>query len=182
MKRMILAFLVFAAATTVITPALRAADARPSGYRGEYLWQLDDIEKKIEGLAAAVPEAKYTWRPAEGVRSISEVYMHIAGSNYLLLGFAGVPKPAGLSPDMEKITEKNKVQEALKASFDNLRQAITKASDADLEKPAKFFGNDTTVRGIYSVTMSHLHEHLGQSIAYARMNGVVPPWSMPKEK
>ncbi len=181
MKRTILAFLLLTMTATLAAPRLRAADM-PKGYRGEYLWQLDDVEKKIEGLAAAVPEAKYTWRPAEGVRSISEVYMHIAGANYFLLGFAGVPKPAGLSPDMEKITDKAKVAEALKASFANLRQAITNASDADLEKPAKLFGNDTTVRGVYSVTMSHLHEHLGQSIAYARMNGVVPPWSMPKEK
>jgi len=181
MKRTILALLLLTLTTTLAAPRLRAAD-RPGGFRGDFLWQLDDIEKKIEGLAQAVPEAKYTWRPAEGVRSISEVYMHIAGSNYFLLGFAGVAKPAGLSPDMEKITDKTKVMEALKASFEFTRQAAMKMSDADLEKPAKMFGNDTTYRGIYFVTMSHLHEHLGQSIAYARTNGVVPPWSMPKEK
>jgi len=180
MKQTILAVLLVSLAFSA-APRLRAADM-PKGFRGEFLAQLDDIEKKIEGLAQAVPEAKYTWRPAEGVRSISEVYMHIAGSNYLLLGFAGVKPPEGLSPDLEKITAKNKVGEALKASFENLRQAILKTSDADLEKPAKLFGSDTTIRGVYFVTMSHLHEHLGQSIAYARMNGIVPPWSMPAEK
>ena len=181
MKRTILACLLLTMTATLTAPRLRAAD-RPGGFRGDFLWQLDDIEKKIEGLAAAVPEAKYTWRPAEGVRSVSEVYMHIAGSNYFLLGFAGVKAPEGMSHDMEKITDKAKVMEALKASFEFTRQAAMKLSDADLDKPAKMFGNDTTYRGIYFVTMSHLHEHLGQSIAYARMNGVVPPWSMPKEK
>ena len=179
MKRTILTVLLL---TLTAAPRLRAADAPTAGFRAEFLAQLADVEQKIEGLAQAVPETKYTWRPAEGVRSISEVYMHIATSNYGLLTFAGVKPPEGLSRDMEKITDKNKVLEALKASFDNLRQAILKTSDADLEKPAKLFGNATTVRGVYSVTMSHMHEHLGQSIAYARMNGVVPPWSMPKEK
>ena len=181
MKRTILTALLLTLTATIAAPRLRAAGG-PKGFRGDFLWQLDDIEKKIEGLAAATPEAKYTWRPAEGVRSISEVYMHVAGANYYLLAFAGVPKPAGLASDLEKITDKNKVVEALKASFEFTRQAAMKMSDADLEKPAKLFGNDTTYRGIYFVTMSHLHEHLGQSIAYARMNGIVPPGSMPAEK
>jgi uncharacterized damage-inducible protein DinB len=172
----ILATLAIAAA-----PRLRAADM-PAGFRGEFLTQLADVEGKIEGLAQAVPDAKYTWRPAEGVRSISEVYMHIAGSNYFLLTFAGVPWPAGVPKDLEKTTDKAKVMEALKASFENLRQVVLKTSDADLEKPTKMFGHDTTYRGVIFTIANHLHEHLGQSIAYARMNGVVPPWSMPKEK
>ena len=178
MKRSILTALLLA--SFLAAPRLRAADA-PKGFRGELLTQLADVERKIEDLAEAVPESKYAWRPAEGVRSVSEVYMHIAGSNYFLLGFMGVPKPAGLSPDLEKITDKTKVMEALKASFAFLGDAVRKTSDADLEKPTKMFGRDTTYRDVLFTTANHLHEHLGQSIAYARMNGVVPPWSLPKK-
>ena len=179
MKRKVL--ISFLLTLTLAAPRLFAADA-PAGFRGDVLAQIADAETKIEGLAQAVPEAKYTWRPAEGVRSISEVYMHMAGSNYFLLSFAGVAMPAGLSRDMEKITDRAKIMEALKASFENVRQVISKTPDADLDKPTKMFGRDTTYRGVYLTIATHLHEHLGQSIAYARMNGVVPPWSMPKEK
>ena len=180
MKRTILMALLVSL-TLSAAPTLRGADM-PKGFRGVFLTDLADVEKKVEGLAEAMPQAKYGWRPAEGVRSVSEVYTHIAGSNYFLLSFMNVPKPAGLAPDMEKITDKAKVMEALKASFENLRQAILKTSDADLEKPAKMFGRDTTYEGVIFTIANHLHEHLGQSIAYARTNGVVPPWSMPKEK
>jgi len=50
-------------------------------------------------------------------------------------------------------------------------------SDASLEKPVDFFGNKMSTRSILMVLLSHMHEHLGQSIAYARTVGVVPPWT-----
>jgi len=151
---------------------------KPSGFRGEFLYQLDDVAKKIVDLAEAVPAKKYTWRPMEGVRSVSEVYMHIAGANYLLPSFIGFKPPAGLSRDLEKtVTEKTKVVKYLQQSFDFIRKAIMETSDSDLDKPAKLFGNETTVRGIFFQAANHMHEHLGQSIAYARMNRIVPPWT-----
>ncbi len=79
---------------------------------------------------------------------------------------------------MEKtVTEKAKVVEMLKKSFEHVRQALLSKSDADLDSPAKLFGQETTVRDVLLTTVTHMHEHLGQSIAYARMNGVVPPWT-----
>src|SRR5712692_4507407 len=94
-----------------------------SGLRGDFLRQLDDVEKKVTGLAQAMPQEKYTWRPAEGVRSVSEVLVHIAGANYFFLSIAGIKPPAGRRRDMEKtVTEKAKVTEALKASFAYARQ------------------------------------------------------------
>ena len=158
-----------------------AAPPKP-GFRAEYLYQLDDVQKKITDLAQAVPAEKYTWRPAEGVRSISEVYMHIAGANFLFPSFVGHKSPAGLDRDLEKkVTEKAKVLDVLKQSFDHIRQAVMKTPDADLDKAAKFFGHETTVRDIFLTAALHMHEHLGQSIAYARMNGVVPPWTAARE-
>ncbi len=147
------------------------------GFRAEFLRDLSDVEKKIEDLAAVMPADKYTWRPAPGVRSVSEVYMHIAGGNYFLASFVGMKPPAYDERALERINDKQRVLAELKKSFDHIRLAALNASDADLDKPIKMFGNDTTVRGAFMTALNHLHEHLGQSIAYARMNGVVPPWS-----
>lgn len=154
------------------------ATAPATGFRADFLQLLDEVQEKLVSLAEAVPAEKYGWRPGEGVRSISEVYMHIAGGNYLLPSFIGIPAPDGISRDMEKtVTEKPKVIEALKQSFDHLRQATLKTSDADLDKKANLFGREASYREVFMIISNHCHEHLGQSIAYARMNGVVPPWS-----
>jgi uncharacterized damage-inducible protein DinB len=152
--------------------------APKSGFRADFLWQLDDVQKKITDLADAVPMEKYSWRPAEGVRSISEVYMHIAGGNYFLLTFMGVKAPMKMDPGMEKtVTDKAEIAEKLKASFAHLRKAVIETPDKDLEKMTEMFGSTVTYRNVLFTVMSHLHEHLGQSIAYARTNGVVPPWT-----
>lgn len=148
-----------------------------SGFRAEFLHDFDDVSKKIVELAEAVPAAKYGWRPAPGVRSVSEVYMHIAGGNYFLATFAGAKPPSYDERTLEKITEKQRVIEELRKSFEYIRTVATHSTDADLDKPIKMFGYDTTHRGALMTVLTHLHEHLGQSIAYARMNGVVPPWS-----
>ncbi len=169
-------------AVLTVAASAAVAQAPTKGFRAEFLWQQAGVEKEILALAEAVPADKYSWRPAEGVRSISEVYMHIAGADYLIPSFVGVKVPEGISRDMEKtVTQKAAVIEALKKSFAHLRAAIEAMPDADLDKPAKLFGMDTTVRGVYLLTANHEHEHLGQSIAYARMNGIVPPWTAERQ-
>jgi uncharacterized damage-inducible protein DinB len=172
------------AAPAARAQAPAAAPAAPtSGFRAEFLGQQAYGEKQILDLAEATPADKYGWRPGEGVRSISDVYIHIAGGNYFLLGFAGIKPPAGLDKEMEKnITEKSKVIDELKKSFAHVRAGIAATSDADLDKPVKMFGRDTTVRGVLLSVVSHEFEHLGQSIAYARMNGIVPPWTAEQQK
>lgn len=157
-------------------PAPAPAPPR-SGFRAEFLHDLDDVQKKIVDLAATVPADKYGWRPAPGVRSVSEVYMHIAGGNYFLASFVGMKAPSYDTRTLEKITDKQRVLDELRRSFDHLRTAALMASDADADKMVKMFGHDTTYRAAFVTALNHLHEHLGQSIAYARMNGVVPPWS-----
>ncbi len=159
------------------TPAQNTAQAaRPAvGFGAEFQVQLADVEDKIIALAEATPADKFAWRPAGDIRSISEVYMHIAGGNYFLATFLGVPAPK-MNGDIEKtITTKAGVIAELKRSFDHLRTAANGVSD--LDKPVKMFGKPSSQRGVMVTVLSHLHEHLGQSIAYARMNGVVPPWS-----
>ena len=152
--------------------------AAPAGFRAEFTAEVDSVGKKLVDLANAMPAEKYGWRPASGIRSVSEVYMHVVGANYLLPSFAGVKMPEGISRDMEKtVTEKAKVVETLKKSLENAKSVAINATDADLDKKVKFFGREMTQRALMMVMLNHLHEHLGQSIAYARMNGVTPPWS-----
>ena len=183
MRAPTIAFLVFATAVSAAarvqqTPAAKAAAApKLSGFRGEFLADLDDLEDKITQLAQSEPVEKYSWRPAPGVRSVSEVFMHIAGSNYFLATFVGQEPPADLPRDFERITDKPAALAELKKSFDYLRRVIASESDADLEKSVSLFGKPATHRYVFITILNHLHEHLGQSIAYARMNGVVPPWS-----
>lgn len=171
--RILVALALFALALPLA--AQKAAPKLPPGFRGEFFDNLDDVEEKIMALAEATPAEKYSWRPAKDVRSISEVYMHIAGMNYVLLSFAGV-EPPKMNGDIEKtVTTKQGVLGELRKSFLHLRTHVHAMKN--FEKPVKVFGKPTTSRAVLVMVLSHLHEHLGQSIAYARMNGVVPPWS-----
>jgi uncharacterized damage-inducible protein DinB len=140
---------------------------------------------KLVSLAQAVPAEKYTWRPAPGVRSIAEVYLHVAGVNFTVassLGTMPAPTSAPQAKDYEtSTTDKARIIDQLKQSFDYARAAIGKMSNADFKKPFKKFGPDATEGDIVYLIVTHTHEHLGQSIAYARMNGVVPPWTAAAE-
>lgn len=163
------------------TAVARGAEpaAAPTGFRAEFIAEVDSVGKKLTNLAGAIPQEKYGWRPAPGIRSVSEVYVHVAGGNYLLPSFMGVKMPAGIDRDMEKkITEKAKVIETLKKSLEHARSVAENLSDADLDKRVKTFGGrEMTQRALLVAMLNHMHEHLGQSIAYARVNGVAPPWS-----
>jgi uncharacterized damage-inducible protein DinB len=164
------------------TTASPAAPAPLPGFRGEFLAQQDNVEKEILGIAEATPADKYGWRPAPGVRSVSEVFIHIVAGNYLFGGYTGMKPPAGMDmPSMmameKNVTEKAKVIEELKKSFVYVRAGVAALPDADLDKSVKFFGRDFTVRGVLLIGANHEHEHLGQSIAYARTNGITPPWA-----
>jgi uncharacterized damage-inducible protein DinB len=163
----------------VLVLALAAAAQQvPEGIGQGWQGEFDHSSKQLLQLAEATPADKFTWRPAPGVRSVSEVYMHIALGNHFLLGQAGI-KPAVDLTKLGKDPEKSKTQKAdviafLKDSFDAVR---TNYKAADKSKAVKFFGRDATVEGVYLRILVHNHEHMGQSIAYARMMGVVPPWS-----
>jgi uncharacterized damage-inducible protein DinB len=155
-----------------------AVDAPTSGFRAELLGDLDALEKKIVGLAEAIPEEKYSWRPAEGVRTVSEAIMHVAGANFFFPTLVGTKVPEGVNPrELEKITDKAKVIETLKQSYAHLKTTITELPDARLDEAMKLFGRDSSVRGALYVAATHNHEHLGQLIAYGRSVGVKPPWS-----
>jgi len=147
-----------------------------SGFRAEFLFDLADLEEKMLGLATTVPAEGYSWRPNKVVRSVSEVYMHMAESTYQILEALGQKSPVGTG-EMEKVTDKAQVISALRESFQVLRRVAVATPDADLEKQVAILEGTRSVRAVFSLAIGHLHEHLGQSIAYARSIGVVPPWS-----
>lgn len=165
-------------------PAAAAAVSAVTGARGEFLAEVAYYEQRYTRLAEAVPAEKFSWRPAEGVRSIGEVYAHIAAANYGIARVLGTPLPDGVDPKTINAAagDKAKTIQTLKDSFAHFRGAILAIKDSDLNNAQKMFGQDTTVRGAFFLVTGHFGEHLGQCIAYARQNGIVPPWTEERMK
>jgi len=155
-----------------------------TGYRSEILAEAMIQQDKFVRLAEAIPADKYSWRPAPGVRSIAEVFLHVSAANYNLYKLVGTPPPTGLDlSGLEKsTTDKAKIVATLKSSFEHARTAIAAMPDADLQKSLDWFGGKNTERGVLLFIVRHAAEHLGQSIAYARSVGVVPPWTADAQK
>ena len=154
--------------------------ATAAGIKGEAIANMMDAGDKIIELAGAVPPNKWGWRPGKGVRSIGEVYMHVVQGNYFLCSFLGAKPP--LPPEELKKLETAPQTPAsmvkhLRDSYAFVTKTVLELPESDLDTPVTFFGRPTTKRGMLLVLAAHSHEHLGQSIAYARMNKVVPPWT-----
>jgi uncharacterized damage-inducible protein DinB len=144
------------------------------GYDGE--WR--HVSSQLLALAEATPEEKFSWRPAPGVRSNSEVYMHIATANFYLLSITGPKMPAAMKEGMEKsVTSKAQVVDWLKRSLEAVKEAHLAETPRDLQRKVHIQDRDATVEGMYLRIIVHANEHMGQLVAYARMTGVVPPWS-----
>lgn len=191
MRRSAFAILLAFCALTILPLRAAAQDNPPAaaasavtGARSEFLAEVVYYEQRYTRLAEAVPAEKYSWRPGEGVRSIGEVYAHIATANYGIARALGTPLPAGIDPKTINAAagDKAKTIQTLKDSFAHFRVAILAIKDADLNNAQKMFGQDTTVRGAFFLVTGHFGEHLGQSIAYARQNGIVPPWTEERMK
>lgn len=147
----------------------------------------ETLESKVMGLANALDAEQYDWRPGDEVLSAGEVFMHIAAYNYFYPSMAGAEIPAGVgvTTDYSTVsafeasrTERAEIIEALSASFEHLRGAVAAAPADGMDAEVEVFGQSSTVQEAWYGTMTHIHEHLGQLIAYARTNGVTPPWSM----
>jgi uncharacterized damage-inducible protein DinB len=170
--------------------ALPAFAATTSDFKSEYVTEFSSASRQIAALAKAMPADKFDWRPAPGVRSVGEVYVHIAETNVLLLGYVGVrvdfpgPRFSGKESGSQIIARnlefektvhgKENVIALLERTLDAVRTSL---ATADMEKPVEMFGQRTTTRAVYLRILAHANEHMGQSVAYARMNGIVPPWS-----
>jgi uncharacterized damage-inducible protein DinB len=165
-------------AALLFAPQARAAVSASSA---EYQQELQHVSQQLIALAEAIPEDKYGWRPGDGVRSFAEVFMHAAAGNYLLLAQIGIRPPdnlelgaAGTKRPEKKFTSKTEVVNWLKRSLDAVQ---ANHAIADMERRVDFWGKPSSVRAVYLRILVHLNEHMGQAVAYARMNGIVPPWS-----
>jgi uncharacterized damage-inducible protein DinB len=154
------------------------AQAPPEGIWEGYDGEWKHVSRQLIALAEATPPDKFAWRPAAGVRSTSEVYMHIAVSNFYLLSVTGPKMPPNLKLDMETtVTSKPEVISWLQRSLDAVKEAHLAESPKDLERKVHVRDRDATVDGMYLRIVIHANEHMGQLIAYARMSEVVPPWA-----
>ena len=178
--RLLLAGLALAAGAGSTGPA---AAQSPADARAQYVKDIETMGSKFSDLAGAMGADTYGWRPMEGVRSVSEVLMLAAAESYLIPGSWGAAPPAGVTPGpnafgtLAKVTNKDEVVDHVKKSFEYFKGAVAGLGDADLGKTIKFFGQDRTVSQALYLILTDMHEHLGQAIAYARSNKVVPPWT-----
>jgi hypothetical protein len=161
-----------------------AAPLKAQGVMLDLHRDLADVQQKFIDLANAIPESAYSWQP-KGARTVGEVLLHVASDNYWMPIPMGKPAPAATRITSDYSTaeayEKRKLSKAaiiadLQASFVHLHQSIP-ANDDNVNETIKMFGQDFTRRKAAIATVTHLHEHLGQLIAYARVNNVTPPWS-----
>jgi len=160
--------------SSLVSLAQTAPEGIWQGYDGE--WK--HVSQQLIALAEATPAEKFAWRPAPGVRSTSEVYMHIVMANFYLLSVTGPKMPADLKEGMEKtVTSKAEVISWLKRSLDAVKEAHLAEKPSDLTRKVHIADRDATVDGMYLRIIVHANEHMGQLVAYARMTGVVPPWS-----
>lgn len=134
---------------------------------------------RVLDLAKAMPAEKYSWRPGEGVMSVEEVYTHIARYNYLYPATSlGIPAPEDINMnEIESITGKENVISILEASINHLSDAIANMPESKLSESTELYGRTVNGQAVLMQLITHMSEHVGQSIAYARMNGVVPPWN-----
>ena len=174
-----------AAATLLLAAPLHAQ--QPGTLVADLLTDIDQVRQKLTSLAQAIPADRWSWRPGQGVRSVGEVYLHVAADNYLLPTGLGTPAPGetGIKGDdyatvqayEGKPLSKEAIIAEMERSFAHLRRAMEATSVGPMSGTVSMFGQSFSRQGFLILTTTHLHEHLGQLIAYARSLGVVPPWS-----
>jgi uncharacterized damage-inducible protein DinB len=168
---------------------------RIAGFRGEFQWELEIAERQLVAIAECIPAEQYDWRPVAQARSFSEVFVHVATGNFMLLDVIGVAAPADLYGQVPadgdarfrglihrndelaaSLRDKDAVVGLLKRSLQAVAESFAKASDGELDRRLNFFGEETSVRRVYLRLLAHMDEHMGQMTAYIRFNGIAPPW------
>jgi uncharacterized damage-inducible protein DinB len=177
--------LAFTFLTAQAQSVVSAGDTPPSyDLKPQALQDLKTLQKQFADLADAVPAEKFTWRPGDGVRSFSEVFLFVASLNFSLApNFGAAPVPGFTQKGFEKsTTDKAKIIAQINQSFEYVRAALEKRSNKQLQTIVKQFGPDASEGDIVFLIVTDAHEHLGQAVAYARMNGIVPPWTAARLK
>lgn len=175
----------FAAAAAAALFATPCDAQQRTGLMGDLIKDVTGLQGKLTSLARAIPADKYEWRPAADTRSVGEVLLHVAADNYFIPAGLGVTPhastritdyPSTIAYEKQKLS-RDEILAQVDRSFAHLVKVMAETPDAKLEEMVPFFGQQMTRRQVWILTVTHLHEHLGQAIAYARSNNVVPPWS-----
>ncbi|MFN0100416.1 MAG: DinB family protein [Gemmatimonadaceae bacterium] len=173
-------------ALALLVAVVVAAPVSAQGFMAEMHRDVREVQQKLVDLAKVMPESSLDWRPSAGVRSVREALLHIAADNYLIPIMMGAPAPAESKITSDWATamtyekqqlNRDQIAAALDASFTHLHKAMSLTTDANLAEQLDFFGQKASRQRVMVGTVTHLHEHLGQMIAYARSNNVKPPWS-----
>ncbi len=152
--------------------------------KGQSLLDLEGVQKKFVELANVLPAGKLTWRPSEDSRSFAEVLLHVAGERYGILSLMGVTPPEGFKgKTFEKsTTDRAQIVAELNKSWEFTQRAISSMSNADFAKLLPKLGPEANAGDVVYILVADAHEHLGQMVAYARENNVVPPWTVEAQK
>lgn len=155
----------------------QAAPSTAPGFVAEVMRQFDVSMRKFVALAEAMPADRYGWSPGPDVMTVAKVFGHVARYNYLYPATSlGAPAPGGRAEDAaEDLTDKAQLVARLRESGDHVRQVV--GGLADPSRTTEQYGRAVPQWSVLLQLVAHMNEHLGQAIAYARMNGVVPPWS-----
>jgi uncharacterized damage-inducible protein DinB len=164
----------------------KSTDSTAPSYdlKAQALLDLEAVNKKCVDLAEALPSSKLTWRPSSDARSFAEVFLHVAAERYGILGMMGATAPAGVNVHgLEKsTTDKERIVEDLNQSWDFASKTINGMSNTDFAKLLPKLGPDANEGDVVYLLVADAHEHMGQLVAYARQNGVVPPWTAEAQK
>jgi len=155
------------------------AQSAPTDYRDEFLDHFERSSYKMMTLSEAVPETLYDWRPGEGVMPVAQVYAHIARYNFMYLAEnLGIPAPDDVEyATLEEISGKGEVTRMLARSVEHVKEHVSEMSEEELTAMTTLYGQQVAGWAVLFQLISHMNEHVGQSVAYARMNGITPPWS-----
>jgi|HubBroStandDraft_6_1064221.scaffolds.fasta_scaffold90164_1 uncharacterized damage-inducible protein DinB len=163
-----------------------SADHTPPSYdlKGQSLADLQVVQTKFVDLANALPAGKLTWRPSADSRSFAEVFLHVAGERYQILNLMGTELPAGFDGKTyeKSTTDKARIVEELNKSWDYAQKAINGMANADFARMIPKLGPQANAGDVIYILVADAHEHLGQVVAYARENGIVPPWTVEQQK
>jgi uncharacterized damage-inducible protein DinB len=190
MRTPILSLICLACALNAGTAAIQAQTATTDSTAPSYdlkaqaLLDLQAVNKKCVDLAKALPGEKLTWRPSPDTRSFAEVFLHVAGERYGILSMMGAKPPEGFKAGQfdKSTTERDRIIEELNRSWDFASKTINGMSNADFAKLLPKLGPQANEGDVVYILVADAHEHLGQLIAYARQNGIVPPWTVDAQK
>lgn len=163
-----------------------AADHTAPSYdmKGQSLLDLQTVQTKMVALANAIPADKMTWRPTPDSRSFAEVFLHVAGERYQILALGGAVPPATFDGKTyeKSTTDKAQIVADLNQTWDFAQKTINSMTNADFAKLVPKLGPQANAGDVVYILVADAHEHLGQLVAYARENGIVPPWTIEAQK